>query len=101
MSQVLWGIGYTFTSGAHQAWIADEIGEDRASEAFVNGAKAGKLGEVIAIPLSMLIGYYFMINLPIIIGGLSMVGLAVFLLIFMKEENFKPVQHETHPLGRR
>lgn len=94
VSQVLWGIGYTFTSGAHQAWIADEIGEDRASLAFVNGAKAGKLGEVIAIPLSMLAGYYFMINLPIIIGGLSMVGLAVFLLLFMKEENFKPAQHE-------
>ncbi|WP_226647311.1 MFS transporter [Mesobacillus subterraneus] len=94
VSQVLWGIGYTFTSGAHQAWIADEIGEDRASEAFVNGAKAGTLGEVIAIPLSMLIGYFFMINLPIIIGGLSMMGLAVFLLLFMKEENFKPVQYE-------
>lgn len=94
VSQVLWGIGYTFTSGAHQAWIADEIGEDRVSEAFVNGAKAGTLGEVIAIPLSMLIGYFFMINLPIIIGGLSMMGLAVFLLLFMKEENFKPVQHE-------
>lgn len=94
MSQVLWGIGYTFTSGAHQAWIADEIGEDRASEAFVNGAKAGTLGEVIAIPLSMLIGYLFMINLPIIIGGSCMVGLAAFLLVFMKEENFKPVQEE-------
>lgn len=94
VSQVLWGIGYTFTSGAHQAWIADEIGEDRVSQAFVNGAKTGKLGEVIAIPLSMLIGYYFMINLPIIIGGLSMVGLAVFLLLFMNEENFKPVQHQ-------
>lgn len=95
VSQVLWGIGYTFTSGAHQAWIADEIGEDRASEAFVNGAKAGTLGEVIAIPLSMLIGYFFMINLPIIIGGLCLVGLAVFLLFFMKEENFKPV-HDEH-----
>lgn len=95
LAQVLWGIGYTFTSGAHQAWIADEIGEDRASKAFVNGAKAGTLGEVIAIPLSMMIGYYFMINLPIIIGGISMVGLAVFLLLFMKEENFKPVQHES------
>ncbi|WP_257391732.1 MFS transporter [Mesobacillus jeotgali] len=94
LSQVLWGIGYTFTSGAHQAWIADEIGEDRAPEAFVNGAKAGTLGEVIAIPLSMLIGYFFMINLPIIIGGLCMVGLAVFLLLFMKEENFKPAEHE-------
>jgi MFS transporter, DHA3 family, tetracycline resistance protein len=94
VSQVLWGIGYTFTSGAHQAWIADEIGEDRASEAFVNGAKAGTLGEVFAVPLSMLIGYFFMINLPIIIGGLCLVGLAVFLLLFMKEENFKPVQDE-------
>lgn len=94
VSQVLWGIGYTFTSGAHQAWIADEIGENRASEAFVNGAKAGTLGEVIAIPLSMLIGYFFMVNLPIIIGGLCLMGLAVFLLFFMKEENFKPVQDE-------
>lgn len=94
VSQVLWGIGYTFTSGAHQAWIADEIGEERASQAFVNGAKAGTLGNVIAIPVSMLIGYFFMINLPIIIGGISMVGLAVFLLLFMREENFKPAQHE-------
>src|SRR5262245_40305952 len=22
----LWGLGYTFTSGAHQAWITDEVG---------------------------------------------------------------------------
>src|SRR5689334_8586689 len=28
VSQVLWGIGYTFTSGANQAWITDEIGEE-------------------------------------------------------------------------
>src|SRR3954453_13190259 len=25
--QVFWGVGYTFTSGAIQAWITDEIGE--------------------------------------------------------------------------
>jgi DHA3 family tetracycline resistance protein-like MFS transporter len=29
LSQVLWGMGYTFTSGADEAWIADETkGED-------------------------------------------------------------------------
>ncbi|WP_313892799.1 MFS transporter [Psychrobacillus sp.] len=89
IAQVAWGIGYTFTSGSQQAWIADEIGEERASLAFIRGAKAGNLGQVIAIPLSILTGY-FMINLPIIIGGLCMIGLAVFLIIFMKEENFKP-----------
>ncbi len=90
LAQVAWGIGYTFTSGAQQAWIADEIGEKRASLAFIRGAKAGNLGQIIAIPLSMLAGY-FMLNLPIIIGGLCMIGLAVYLLMYMKEENFKPL----------
>ncbi|MFJ7972979.1 MFS transporter [Psychrobacillus sp. NPDC096389] len=91
LAQVAWGIGYTFTSGSLQAWIADEVGEERASLAFIRGAKAGNLGQVIAIPLSILTGLY-MINLPIIIGGLCMVGLAIYLIIFMKEENFKPLE---------
>ncbi|WP_432361562.1 MFS transporter [Sporosarcina sp. UB5] len=90
-SQIAWGIGYTFTSGAQQAWIADEIGEERASLAFIRGAKVGKLGQFIAIPLSILTGY-FMINLPIVIGGICMLGLAVYLLIFMEEKNFKPLR---------
>ncbi|WP_318616602.1 MFS transporter [Sporosarcina sp. YIM B06819] len=90
LAQVVWGIGYTFTSGSQQAWIADEVGEERASLAFIRGAKAGKLGQVIAIPLSILTGY-FMMQLPIVIGGLCMVGLAVYLILFMQEENFKPL----------
>lgn len=89
LSQIIWGIGYTFTSGAHQAWIADEIGEERASSAFIKGAKAGNLGKVIAIPLSIFSGY-FMINLPIILGGIGLAVLSIFLVFFMKEENFKP-----------
>ncbi|QFG00941.1 MFS transporter [Psychrobacillus glaciei] len=95
LAQVAWGIGYTFTSGSQQAWIADEIGEERASLAFIRGAKAGNLGQIIAIPLSIFIGY-FMISLPIIIGGLCMFGLAIYLMIFMKEDNFKPL----NKLGR-
>ncbi|WP_144513767.1 MFS transporter [Bacillus sp. FJAT-22090] len=90
LAQVAWGIGYTFTSGSQQAWITDEVGEERASKAFINGAKAGNLGQIIAIPLSILMGL-FMINMPIIIGGLCMIGLAVYLIIFMKEEKFKPL----------
>jgi MFS transporter, DHA3 family, tetracycline resistance protein len=93
IAQILWGIGYTFTSGAHQAWIADEIGEERASLAFVNGSKAGNLGRMIAIPLSILIGY-FQLNLPIIIGGACMLGLSILLIFYMKEKNFSPVQME-------
>ena len=95
LAQIAWGIGYTFTSGSQRAWISDEIGEERASLAFIRGAKAGNLGQIIAIPLSIFIGY-FMISLPIVIGGLCMVGLAIYLMIFMTEENFKPL----NKLGR-
>ena len=35
LSQVLWGLGYTFTSGATQAWISDEVGEEQAAGIFV------------------------------------------------------------------
>ena len=30
LTQVIWGIGITFTSGATEAWIADEVGEASA-----------------------------------------------------------------------
>lgn len=93
-SQILWGIGYTFTSGSLQAWISDEIGEEQAASAFVNGAKASNLGQMIAIPLSIVIGI-FMLNLPIILGGLCMIALAVYLMIYMKEENFIPLRLQT------
>lgn len=88
VAQILWGIGYTFTSGAKQAWIADELGEERTAYAFIKGAKAEQVGQLVAIPISMLIGFY-LINLPIIIGGVSLMGLALFLILFMKETNFK------------
>src|SRR6476646_10014399 len=29
LTQVFWGIGSTFTSGALEAWIVDEVGEER------------------------------------------------------------------------
>jgi DHA3 family tetracycline resistance protein-like MFS transporter len=89
LCQIFWGIGYTFTSGSVQAWIADEIGEERASLAFVRGAKAGNLGKIIAIPLSIVTGYE-VISLPIMTGGICMIGLSIFLIYFMKEEKFKP-----------
>src|SRR5215207_826051 len=35
----LWGLGWTFCSGAYQAWITDEIGADRIESVFVRGVR--------------------------------------------------------------
>ena len=41
LAQLIWGIGYTFTSGATQAWITDEIGEASAGKAFIRANQVG------------------------------------------------------------
>ena len=89
LSQVIWGIGYTFTSGATQAWIADEVGEDRVGPAFMRGSQAARAGGLLAIPLSVVVGI-INVRLPIVIGGLLFLALAGFLALAMGEEGFRP-----------
>ena len=87
LAQVIWGFGYTFTSGATQAWIADELGEDRAGRAYLRGAQAARAGALIAIPISVGLGS-LSLQLPIMAGGMAMILLAGFLLLTMTEEGF-------------
>ena len=93
LTQVLWGIGYTFTSGATQAWLSDEIGEENANRAFLRANQydlAGALiGMLIAIPLGNIA-----VNIPILAGGFAVAGIGVLLLLFMPENGFKPTRPE-------
>ena len=93
LAQVLWGIGYTFTSGATQAWLSDEIGEENANRALLRANQfdlAGALvGMLIAIPLGNIA-----VNLPIVSGGVLVALIAVALTLFMSEHGFKPVRRE-------
>jgi MFS transporter, DHA3 family, tetracycline resistance protein len=40
----VWGISYTFTSGAYQAWITDEVGIERVANIFLRGARFAYAG---------------------------------------------------------
>jgi MFS transporter, DHA3 family, tetracycline resistance protein len=40
----LWGFGYTFTSGAYEAWITDEVGAPNVGPIFLRGARLGFAG---------------------------------------------------------
>lgn len=93
--QLIWGLGFTFTSGATEAWIADEIGEEKAGDAFLRGGQWGNLGGLVAIPFSVFLGSG-RINYPIIVGGIVLVGIGIFLFFFMREEGFTPL-----PRGER
>lgn len=89
LAQVVWGIGWTFTSGATEAWITDEIGEAAAGKAFLRSAQIGNLTSLTGIGLGILLGN-LRISLPIQIGGLMLALLALFLILVMPETGFKP-----------
>ncbi|MEW5717071.1 MAG: MFS transporter [Chloroflexota bacterium] len=95
LAQVIWGAGWTFTSGATEAWLTDEIGEQNAGRAFLRGAQIAQFTMLIGVAASALIGNVS-INLPIIAGGIGFIALGIFLALAMRETNFHPT-----PRGER
>lgn len=85
----VWGIGYTFTSGAYDAWLVDEIGVERAGVAFLRSGQIERLTGILGIVIVVALGL-ISLALPIVIGGLCVIGAAIFLLLCMPETGFHP-----------
>jgi DHA3 family tetracycline resistance protein-like MFS transporter len=96
LAQVLWGLGATFTSGAAEAWISDELGEANAGQAYLRGAQAGQIGALLGIAAGVYLGTV-QLNLPILAGGALFIGLGVFLWLTMPEHGFSPLLGEDRP----
>lgn len=90
LAQVVWGFGYTFISGALDAWLADERGVDGLTAVYLRTSQFGRMGALFAISAAILLARGGL-HLPILIGGIGIVGLALFLTLFMPESGFKPV----------
>lgn len=95
LAQVVAGVGYTFLSGATEAWIAGEVGEEHVGPVFMRGAQAGRIGGLIGLGLSVGLAT-IQLNLPIVLGGLLTMGLGGALWFLMPETGFHPI-----PRGER
>ncbi|MEK7441633.1 MAG: MFS transporter [Chloroflexota bacterium] len=93
LAQVVWGIGYTFTSGATDAWLVDEVGDQNAGEVFLRASSLRQVFGIVGIGLSVLLAN-FSLALPIVISGAIYLILGVFLVAAMPEHNFKPSPRE-------
>jgi MFS transporter, DHA3 family, tetracycline resistance protein len=92
-AQAVWGIGYTFISGALEAWIADEAPERDLGRVYLRGEQADYLGSFVGIPASVLLGLVAL-NLPLLVGGALMVLFGLVLILAMPEHNFRPSPRE-------
>lgn len=87
LGSTLWGLGWTFVSGAEEAWIADEVGEDEAAKLYLRGAQAGQLGALLGIPVAVALATADL-GLPIVVAGIGWMVLGLAMAFLMPEEHF-------------
>ncbi|HMS01085.1 MAG TPA: MFS transporter [Anaerolineales bacterium] len=93
LAQIVWGLGYTFTSGATQAWITDEIGEDDANKLFLRATRVGLYASLLGMGLAALVGVNN-VAMPILVGAIGVLLIGVILIFIMPEKNFHPTPRE-------
>lgn len=86
LAQVLWGAGYTFISGAEEAWISDEVGVERANRAFLRAQQAGLLAGLVGVAGSVALASV-RLNLPLEVAGALSLALAGSVAIVMPESS--------------
>lgn len=91
VAQILWGVMYTFTSGATEAWLAGEMGEpdERAlGRVLFRSSRWSTLAALVAVPSSLLLGT-ISLRVPILLAGMVQLALGVVLAAAMVEQHFE------------
>lgn len=96
-AQVLWGVGYTFQSGADQAWIADELKTERLERVFLRGTQIGQFFSLLGMLAGVLLAN-ITLSLPLILSGLLLIGFSLFVILVFPETGFTPApDRNRHP----
>jgi DHA3 family tetracycline resistance protein-like MFS transporter len=84
----LWGLSYTFTSGAFEAWITDELGVENVGSVFLRGARFRIVGSLSGLLVFGRIGLVSLRAAVIGCGALeAAIGLAC--IVLMPETGFR------------
>jgi MFS transporter, DHA3 family, tetracycline resistance protein len=89
----VWGFGYTFTSGATDAWLADELGAENVRPVYLRGAQVERICALVAIGGSVALGLVSL-RLPVIAGGGVIFAVGVVLAFAMQEHGFVPAPRD-------
>jgi MFS transporter, DHA3 family, tetracycline resistance protein len=83
-----WGISYTFTSGAYEAWITDEVGVENVGRVFLQGERVHYIGSVVGLLVQVAIGIVSL-RAGVIAGGAFTIAAGLLCILFMPETGFR------------
>lgn len=93
LAQFVSAAGYTFLSGAQQAWIADEVGEEHAAHLFLLASQYARVARIAGILLVVALAPWGL-SLPMLVSGGLLLMLAGYLKLAMPENGFHPAPPE-------
>ena len=99
LAQFIWGTAWTFISGAHSAWITDEVGVEKVGPVFLRSSQLHQLGNLAGIPFFILLAN-LSYRTPIIVGGVLFILLGFFRLFTMPETGFTRTPKEERETWR-
>jgi MFS transporter, DHA3 family, tetracycline resistance protein len=89
----VWGISYTFTSGAEEAWIADEVGAENVPRVFLRAARIGQAGAIVGLVLQVAVGAAWL-RAGVVLGGVFTIAAGLACIALMEEHGFRPTPKE-------
>ena len=89
----LMGFGWTFKSGAIDAWLADEVGAERLGREYQRGAQVARVFALVGIGAAVALALVDL-RLPIVVGGVVFLALGGFLALAMPESGFERATSE-------
>src|SRR5918996_1877336 len=87
------GFGWTFKSGAEDAWLADEVGLQNVSRSYQRGAQVARAGALAGIGSAVGLALVDL-RAPVVAGGIAFLALGAVLALLMPETGFRPVRHD-------
>jgi MFS transporter, DHA3 family, tetracycline resistance protein len=84
-AQVVWGLGWTFVSGADVAWVTDEVGERAARPLYLRAAQVGQVATLAGLGAGVAVAVTVGRWAAVAAGGVALAGLAVWAGAAMRE----------------
>ena len=93
-TQMLWGLSWTFASGADIAWITDELDDNtRIDRLLGRAATLSQVGSALGLVLFGAIAWLTSLSTAIVGAGVLMLSLGGYVLWRFSERQFQPNHH--------
>ena len=94
LATVVSGFAFAFEEGALEAWLADEVGEERVGGLYLRAAQIGRAFGLVGAVLGVAVASVLGLGAALVAAGILQLALATYLIVSMPERPYARVDVE-------